>query len=64
MQFLLDANMPRSAAALLRRLGHEAEDVRDVFPVGLRTKQLHSGHDRSGSYWLVAISILRTFEFV
>lgn len=32
MKFLLDANMPRSSAQLLRTLGHEAEDVRDVLP--------------------------------
>ena len=34
MKFLLDANMPRSAASLLRELGHEVEDVRDVLPNG------------------------------
>jgi predicted nuclease of predicted toxin-antitoxin system len=34
MKFLLDANMPRSAASLLRKLGHEVEDVRDVLPDG------------------------------
>ncbi len=34
MKFLLDANIPRSAARLLRDLGHEAEDVRDVLPLG------------------------------
>ena len=34
MKFLLDANLPRSATALLRTLGHEAEDVRDALPQG------------------------------
>ena len=34
MKFLLDANMPRSAASLLRELGHQVEDVRDVLPPG------------------------------
>lgn len=34
MKFLLDANMPRSAASLLRELAHEVEDVRDVLPGG------------------------------
>jgi predicted nuclease of predicted toxin-antitoxin system len=38
MRFLLDANLPRSTAALLRNLGHEAQDVRDV---------LHGGADDS-----------------
>jgi predicted nuclease of predicted toxin-antitoxin system len=30
MQFLVDANMPRSTAAAIRRLGHGASDVRDL----------------------------------
>lgn len=30
MKFLLDANIPRSAASLLSGLAHEVEDVRDV----------------------------------
>ena len=30
MHFLIDANLPRSAAVLLRQLGHEATDVRDA----------------------------------
>jgi predicted nuclease of predicted toxin-antitoxin system len=34
MKFLLDANMPRSAASLLRGLAHEVEDVRDVLQEG------------------------------
>ena len=29
MRFLVDADLPRSVAPLLRSLGHEAEDVRD-----------------------------------
>jgi predicted nuclease of predicted toxin-antitoxin system len=35
MRFLLDANLPRSSAALLQELGHEALDVRDVLPGGI-----------------------------
>jgi predicted nuclease of predicted toxin-antitoxin system len=34
MKFLLDANLPRSSSPLLRGLGHEVEDVRDVLPGG------------------------------
>lgn len=34
MKFLLDANLPRSSAPLLRGLGHEAQDVREVLPAG------------------------------
>ena len=30
MRFLIDANMPRSAAELLKRYNHEAVDVRDI----------------------------------
>ncbi len=30
MKFLLDANLPRSTAVLLRNLGHEVQDVRDA----------------------------------
>jgi predicted nuclease of predicted toxin-antitoxin system len=30
MYFLIDASLPRSAGAVLRQLGHEATDVRDV----------------------------------
>jgi len=30
MHFLIDASLPRSAADLLRRLGHDATDVRDA----------------------------------
>lgn len=35
MKFLLDANLPRSSAALLRGLGHEVADVRDILPDGI-----------------------------
>jgi len=34
MKFLLDANMPRSAAKALVESGHQVEDVRDVLPPG------------------------------
>jgi predicted nuclease of predicted toxin-antitoxin system len=34
MRFLIDADLPRSTGALIRRYGHEAVDVRDI---GLRT---------------------------
>jgi len=34
MRFLIDADLPRSAAEIVRSHGHEVEDVRDV---GLRT---------------------------
>ena len=35
MKFLLDANLPRSSAALLQKLGHETQDVRDILPNGI-----------------------------
>jgi len=34
MKFLLDANLPRSAADWLRNQGHLVEDVRQVLPEG------------------------------
>ena len=30
MRFLLDGNLPRSAAPMLRQLSHDAVDVRDI----------------------------------
>ncbi len=30
LQFLLDADMPRSSAGVLRTIGFEVEDVRDI----------------------------------
>ena len=30
MRFLIDADLPRPTAPLVRRLGHEAQDVRDI----------------------------------
>jgi predicted nuclease of predicted toxin-antitoxin system len=35
MKFLLDENLPRSSASLLRNLACEALEVRDVLPVGV-----------------------------
>ena len=41
MKFLLDANMPRSTASLLRGLGHEVEDVRELLPNGADDATVH-----------------------
>jgi hypothetical protein len=30
LKFLLDADMPRSSAELIRSFGHDVEDVRDI----------------------------------
>jgi predicted nuclease of predicted toxin-antitoxin system len=43
MHFLIDASVPRSAGAVLKQLGHEATDVRDV---GMR----HAPDDTIASY--------------
>lgn len=40
MRFLLDANMPRSVAGTVQRLGHEAVDVRDVGLAGADDAQI------------------------
>lgn len=58
MKFLLDANIPRSAAALLRSLGHEVEDVRDVLPSGAEDDAV-AGRARSERLVLVS----RDFDF-
>ena len=58
MKFLLDANMPRSAASLLRGLGHQVEDVRDVLPDGADDATVAS-HARTGK----SILITRDFDF-
>ena len=58
MKFLLDANMPRSAASLLRGLGHEVEDVRDVLPNGADDTTV-AAHARAGQL----ILITRDFDF-
>jgi predicted nuclease of predicted toxin-antitoxin system len=34
MRFLIDANMPRFTAELLKRYNHEAVDVRDIGMAG------------------------------
>jgi predicted nuclease of predicted toxin-antitoxin system len=58
MKFLLDANLPRSTASLLRNLGHEAEDVRDVLPPGADDSVV-AAHARTHSMALVT----RDFDF-
>ena len=58
MNFLLDANMPRSTAALLRSLGHDVEDVRDVLPNGAEDS-LVAAHAQKTSRVLVT----RDFDF-
>lgn len=46
MKFLLDANLPRSSAPLLRSLGHEVEDVREVLPPGADDGTVGAGQPR------------------
>lgn len=58
MNFLLDANMPRSTAALLRSLGHDVEDVREVLPNGAEDT-LVAAYARKSSRVLVT----RDFDF-
>jgi len=58
MKFLLDANMPRSAAGLLRALGHQVEDVRDVLSNGADDATV-AAHARAGQFILVT----RDFDF-
>lgn len=58
MRFLLDANMPRSAAVVIRDLGHEATDVRDI-GLGASDDSHIAAHARSGGLTLVT----RDFDF-
>ena len=58
MKFLLDANMPRSAASLLRELGHQVEDVRDALPDGADDATV-AAHAQAGQF----ILITRDFDF-
>ena len=58
MNFLLDANLPRSAASLLREAGHEVEDVRDILLEGT-ADQLVARHAQSRKQVLIT----RDFDF-
>jgi predicted nuclease of predicted toxin-antitoxin system len=58
VRFLVDASLPRSAAPMLRRLGHDAVDVRDI---GTRsaTDDVIAAHARSNQLTLIT----RDFDF-
>ncbi len=58
MRFLMDANLPRSAAVLLQQLGHDAADVCDI---GMRsaTDDVIAAHARRNQQVLVT----RDFDF-
>ncbi len=58
MRFLLDANMPRSAAGAVQRLGHEAVDVRDIGLGGSDDEQI-AAYAKEHKFALVT----RDFDF-
>ncbi len=58
MRFLLDANMPRSAAVMLRQHGHEAFDVRDIKLGGADDTRI-AAHAKANGLVLVT----RDFDF-
>ncbi|MBX3747120.1 MAG: DUF5615 family PIN-like protein [Verrucomicrobiae bacterium] len=58
MRFLLDANMPRSAAVMLRQHGHEAFDVRDIGLGGADDTRI-AAHAKANGLVLVT----RDFDF-
>src|ERR1700677_1740493 len=58
MKFLLDANVPRSAAGLLREHGHEVQDVRDILPNGAADAMV-AASAQAGQFILVT----RDFDF-
>lgn len=58
MRFLVDASLPRSAAPMLRHLGHGATDVRDI-GMGSATDNLIAAHAQSNQLTLLT----RDFDF-
>jgi predicted nuclease of predicted toxin-antitoxin system len=58
MRFLLDANMPRSAAEVVQCLGHQAVDVRDIGLGGAQDKRIAAYAKENG----LAL-ITRDFDF-
>lgn len=58
MKFLLDANLPRSAANVLRDLGYEIEDVRDVL-LGGADDAVVAARAKAGRW----IRVTRDFDF-
>ncbi len=58
MRFLLDANMPRSGAVMLRQNGHEAFDVRDIGLGGADDTRI-AAHAKANGLVLVT----RDFDF-
>jgi predicted nuclease of predicted toxin-antitoxin system len=58
VRFLVDANLPRSAAPMLRQLGHDVVDVRDI---GMRsaTDDVIAAHARTNRLTLIT----RDFDF-
>ena len=42
MKFLIDEDLPRSVAPLLKRFGHEALDARDIGLRGMKDSQIAS----------------------
>jgi predicted nuclease of predicted toxin-antitoxin system len=58
MRFLVDANMPRSAAVRLQQMGHDAVDVRDI-GLGGATDDVIAAHARHDKRALVT----RDFDF-
>lgn len=64
MRFLVDADLPRSTIAVLKRYGHEGVDVRDI-GLGAATDQRIASHAREQQLCLLTgdydFSDLRTY---
>lgn len=58
MRFLIDANLPRSALPLLRRLGHEAQHVRDL-GLGAAPDEQIAAHARASA----SVVLTRDLDF-
>jgi predicted nuclease of predicted toxin-antitoxin system len=48
MRFLVDEDLPRSTGDLVRRYGHQADDVRDIGLRGARDRQIAFHAQREG----------------
>jgi predicted nuclease of predicted toxin-antitoxin system len=58
MRFLVDASLPRSAAVLLKQMGHDAVDVRDI-EMRSATDDIIATHARGNQQALIT----RDFDF-
>jgi len=64
MRFLIDANMPRSAAELLKRYSHEALDVREIGMGGAADSDISEYAQQNGLAIVTRDFVLPTSETI